>query len=218
MSYFFRANHRTSEVFKCRLDTCDYATVSRAELREHHKGHSDLVPDLHCPHCTFVTSNRHKLARHIGDHVLVQPFKCSYCSYSSKSQSLLSSHINKKHGTWAGGKEKSKSALLSKAKDPFKLGGKKKGRKVTKKQSPERQNDDIGQGPPPARKRKTVISKTICKPNFVCPVCPAGFVRRDSLRSHVKQHKNTALDGPGLSAAVNNYIGQKNDKTLIETY
>jgi len=202
-----RANHRTSEVFKCRLDTCDYATVSRAELREHHKRHSDLVPDLHCPHCTFVTGNRHKLARHIGDHVLVQPFKCTYCSYSSKSQSLLSSHINKKHGTWAGGKEKSKSALLSKAKDPFKLGGKKKGRKVTKKQSPERQNDDIGQGPPPARKRKTVISKTICKPNFVCPVCPAGFVRRDSLRSHVKQHKNTALDGPGLSAAVNNYIG-----------
>ena len=52
--------------------------------------------------------------------------------------------------------------------------------------------------------KTTAAAKTLCKPNFTCPVCNAGFVRRDSLRSHVKQHKASGVVIPPLS---DTYIG-----------
>ena len=53
-------------------------------------------------------------------------------------------------------------------------------------------------------KDKVTLVKTICKPNFNCPVCNAGFVRRDSLRSHIRQHKEHGVAIPPMD---NNYNG-----------
>lgn len=52
--------------------------------------------------------------------------------------------------------------------------------------------------------QKVSLVKTICKPNFNCPICNTGFVRRDSLRSHIKQHKAHGVVIPPMS---NGYVG-----------
>ena len=63
-------------------------------------------------------------------------------------------------------------------------------------------------------KEKVTLVKTICKPNFNCPVCNAGFVRRDSLRSHIKQHKDHGVDIPPMD---NDYIGSSSTTTRAVT-
>ena len=52
-------------------------------------------------------------------------------------------------------------------------------------------------------KDKVTLVKTICKPNFNCPVCNAGFVRRDSLRSHIRQHKDHGVAIPPMDSNYN---------------
>ena len=37
--------------------------------------------------------------------------------------------------------------------------------------------------------RKQLLSKTMCEPNFSCPLCEAAFVRIDSMQSHLRQHQ-----------------------------
>ena len=49
-------------------------------------------------------------------------------------------------------------------------------------------------------------AKALCKPNFCCPVCNDGFVRKDSLRSHIRQHKKSGVVVPHIA---DNYIGGK---------
>ena len=39
--------------------------------------------------------------------------------------------------------------------------------------------------------KKLVLKQSICKTNFKCLVCAAEFVRKDSLLSHLNQHKKT---------------------------
>ena len=52
-------------------------------------------------------------------------------------------------------------------------------------------------------KDKVTLVKTICKPNFNCPVCNTGFVRRDSLRSHIRQHKDHGVAIPTMDNIYN---------------
>ena len=193
-----RVNHRPNEVFKCRLETCDFVFTSRAELREHHKTHENMNQNdvLYCSLCSFTTTNRQKLGNHVKEHEIVRPFKCTYCAYSAKSQAILSSHINKRHGTQVNFKEK--SVVLNQKETKNSLGvAKHKGHLDTKSANDQQKSNQ----------KKVMLNKTICKPNFVCPVCPAGFVRRDSLRSHVKQHQNSGVNLPQLPSALENYIG-----------
>ena len=120
-----------------------------------------------------------------------RPYKCSYCAYASKSQAILSSHINKRHALEINSKEKSQ--LLKQSKDIMKTKGKSKDR--TKGEADGDQTE---------QKHKVLLNKAICKPNFSCPICPAGFVRRDSLKSHIKQHKKCGVAVPPLP---DTYIG-----------
>ena len=173
-----RVNHRPNEVFKCKSETCDFVTVSKAELKDHTKTHENisLTDLLTCNLCSFTTNNRQKLASHLKDHENTRPFKCVYCAYSAKTQAILSSHVNKRHAMEVNNKEK-----LSKAEST------KKSKDKTKDMT-----------------TKTPLKKTLIKSNFICPVCNAGFVRKDSLRSHIKQHKSCGVAIPPLT---DNYIG-----------
>ena len=83
---------------------------------------------------------------------------------------------------------KEKSQILKQSRDALKTKGKYK----------DRGEDETEAG------HKVLLNKAICKPNFSCPVCPAGFVRRDSLKSHIKQHKKCGVAVPPLP---DNYIG-----------
>jgi len=62
------------------------------------------------------------------------------------------------------------------------------------------------------KEAKVVLNKSICKPNFVCPVCPAGFVRRDSLRSHVKQHQKAGVPIPSM---IETYVGDASSRDNV---
>ena len=198
-----RVNHRPNEVFKCRHESCDFVSVSRADLREHHKSHGGAVslPEVFaCTFCSFTTTNRPKLALHMKEHDSVRPFKCSFCAYSAKSQAILSSHVNKRHGAMvsskSGGKPNTKDSktFLEKKSPKGKVRSEDNSQMVTKKE------------------RTVVLNKSICKPNFVCPVCPAGFVRRDSLRSHVKQHQREGVPIPSL---IETYVGADNSRDNV---
>jgi len=193
-----RVNHRPNEVFKCRLESCDFVSMSRSELREHHKTHENINLNdvLYCSLCSYTTTNRQKLGNHVKEHEAVRPFKCGYCAYSAKSQAILSSHINKRHGMQANIKEK--SVVLNQKETKNSLGiPKHKGHSEDKSANDHQES----------KQKKVLLNKTICKPNFICPVCPAGFVRRDSLRSHVKQHQNSGVNIPPLPSGLENYIG-----------
>ena len=185
-----RVNHRPNEVFKCRFESCDFVSVSRSELRDHHKAH-DTAEVLRCNYCSFTFSSRQRLDVHMAEHGTIgtgRPFKCSYCDYSAKSQAILSSHVNKRHGVIAASKSAKTLPHTKEARGMEKKGKLKDQEQLqsTKKES------------------KVVLNKSICKPNFVCPVCPAGFVRRDSLRSHVKQHQRAGVPIPSL---IETYVG-----------
>ena len=173
-----RVNHRPNEVFKCKSETCDFVTVSKAELKDHSKTHENisLTDLLTCNLCSFTTNSRQKLTSHLKDHENTRPFKCVYCAYSAKTQAILSSHVNKRHAMEVDSKER-----LSRAENT------KKTKDKTKDMT-----------------TKTPLKKTLIKSNFICPVCNAGFVRRDSLRSHIKQHKSCGVAIPPLA---DNYIG-----------
>lgn len=193
-----RVNHRPNEVFKCRLESCDFVSVSRSELREHHKTHENINLNdvLYCSLCSYTTTNRQKLGNHVREHEVVRPFKCGYCAYSAKSQAILSSHINKRHGMQVNIKEK--SVVLNQKETKNSLGlPKQKGHS----------EDGSANDQKDSKQKKVLLNKTICKPNFICPVCPAGFVRRDSLRSHVKQHQSSGVNIPPLPSGLENYIG-----------
>ena len=193
-----RVNHRPNEVFKCRLETCDYVTSSRGELREHHKNHDSTTaaPDLlSCTFCNFTTNIRQKLASHAKEHDVARPYKCSYCIYSAKSQAILSSHVNKRHA----------AQLASKGKDAGRAD-----KKSPKSKAKSEDTVEISK-----KERKTVLNKTNCKPNFSCPVCPAGFVRRDSLRSHVKQHQRAGVPLPALR---DTYVGEAARENVIKVF
>ena len=183
-----RVNHRSNEVFKCSLESCDFVTISKSELKEHNKEHGNLVVQelFSCTVCPFTTNTRHRLTTHIKLHENSKAYKCTYCAYTSKSQAILSSHINKRHAVEVNSKEKSQ--ILKQSKDASKSKGKHK----------ERGEDQTD------AKHKVLLNKAICKPNFSCPICPAGFVRRDSLKSHIKQHKKHGVAVPPLP---DNYIG-----------
>ena len=177
------------------MESCDYVTVSKSELKEHSKSHGNFVVQeiFSCSQCPFTATTRPKLTTHIKIHENARPYKCTYCAYASKSQAILSSHINKRHALEVNSKEKNQ--LAKQLKDPVKNKGKSKGR--TKSET---------EGEKPQQKTKVLLNKAICKPNFSCPICPAGFVRRDSLKSHIKQHKKCGLAVPPLP---DNYIGGK---------
>ena len=188
-----RVNHRSNEVFKCSTESCDYVTVSKSELKEHSKSHGNFIVQeiFSCSLCPFTATTRAKLTTHIKIHENSRPYKCTYCAYASKSQAILSSHINKRHALEVNTKEKNQ--LAKQLKDPLKNKGKAKDR--TKSET---------EGEKSQAKTKVLLNKAICKPNFSCPICPAGFVRRDSLKSHIKQHKKCGLAVPPLP---DNYIG-----------
>ena len=200
-----RVNHRPNEVFKCRLESCDFVSVSRAELRDHLKTHNNttLAGDslLSCTFCSFATTSRQKLTNHLKDHNTARPFRCTYCAYSAKSQAILSSHINKRHGALVAS---SKAKALSQGKMVKEAGRFEKKSPKGKVQGEESEMSK--------KDTKVVLNKSTCKPNFICPVCPAGFVRRDSLRSHVKQHQKAGVPIPSM---IETYVGDASSRDNV---
>ncbi|XP_068196612.1 zinc finger protein 64 [Antennarius striatus] len=175
--------HGTDDSFHCAH--CDFQCASRAALRQHTREHEPLQP-LQCSRCSYSCSSKGALKVHERIHSEERPFKCDFCSFASKQHSNLVIHRRKYHsdkpekGGGGGGRKGGRG------------GGKSGG----------------GDSPKPACSRYR--AKLEAARAFCCDMCDACFVREDSLRSHVKQHRDaqkvllqisTPTDGVGLSAA-----------------
>lgn len=187
-----RANHRVNEVFKCKSQNCMFVSCDKVELREHLRSHPEI---LHCTSCTFSTLKKSALLVHQQKHRASEHLQCEYCEYVCKSRKLLSNHKNRRHshnilvqavqpGVHAGVQHRIQPEDLRKP-----------GKKVHKKGEEE---------------VKAVLKKSLCRPNFKCAVCGCEFVRKDSLRSHLNQHKRAGVPIPPLNDLERHYIGGGN--------
>lgn len=71
--------------------------------------HTNLCPSMPrkdssdrfvCFSCTYHTSRKSDMIRHIRKHTGEKPYKCSYCEYTCTQNSNLKMHMNVKHCNW----------------------------------------------------------------------------------------------------------------------
>jgi len=178
-----RANHRVNEVFKCKSQTCMFVSCDKVEMREHYRTHPDI---LHCNSCNFTTLRRSSLLFHQTKHNLAL-IKCDYCAYTCKSRNTLANHKNRAH----------KSLLSATAvtapihtRQQQQTDGKKGKKNDTSLSNADNSCDGGGNN-----SKVQVLVKPMCKPNFKCVTCGAEFVRKDSLTSHINQHRLLLASG-----------------------
>jgi hypothetical protein len=162
-------------------DLCEFVSSSRKAFREHAKVHDTERP-VKCPTCSYQCSSKSALKNHIRVHSSDKPYTCDFCAYSSKQNGNVKLHVKRKHSDmlWFKrkmGTKKSKSALKAE-KQPISSG-----------------DEDIEE---PAHPRSKFRAR--CKQEYACTLCSASFVRQDSLRSHVRQHRE--MTNSSLSTAL----------------
>ncbi|XP_013198321.2 protein hunchback [Amyelois transitella] len=84
-------SHGKMKTFKCKQ--CNYVSVTKAKIWDHHKSHIKPEKMLCCRHCPFVTEYKHHLEYHMRNHLGSKPFHCPQCSYSCVNKSMLNSHL-----------------------------------------------------------------------------------------------------------------------------
>ncbi|XP_029638302.1 RE1-silencing transcription factor A-like [Octopus sinensis] len=168
----YRINHSTDDQIHC--DNCNYATSSRKSYREHIKTHDTDRP-IKCPSCPYQCSRKSALINHLRTHSEDRPFSCDYCAYTSKQNSNVKTHMAKKHS--------------DKLKQKRKTGSRKKSEPIEKVSANASTNSSPITNLEPSGGSQMRI-KPNCKKSFCCVQCNASFVRQDSLRSHMRQHRD----------------------------
>lgn len=114
-------------------------------------------------------------------HETVRPFQCDFCEYTSKQNGNVRSHMRSKHP----------ENLYSKSRRAL--------RRV-EKATPGREQEQIN-----------ITIRSSCRKAYKCETCSASFVRADSLRSHMRQHRdvqNSGLAAIQLSSTFSNTCSQ----------
>ena len=172
----YRINHSTEHVMRC--GQCEFQTSSQRTFREHFKKHESSVRPFMCPTCQYTCASRTTLKVHQRIHSDERPYKCNYCVYSSRQSGNIRTHMRRKHP------DRLRSSTL---------------KKIIKKEDPKPQ----GQVPGSLEAKGSEIRKgkgvgerirPVCKKPFQCMACDAAFVREDSLRSHMRQHRDVDRD------------------------
>uniref|UniRef100_A0A8C6WN47 Zinc finger protein 64 homolog (mouse) n=1 Tax=Neogobius melanostomus TaxID=47308 RepID=A0A8C6WN47_9GOBI len=140
---------------------CDFKCTNKTALRQHAREHQPAQA-VQCSKCSYSCSSKGALRVHERVHSDERPFRCDSCDFASKQRSNLVIHTKKFHGD----KPQDVDALKSKL-------GKSKNCEVSR--------------PVSSRYR----AKLDAAKAFSCDFCDASFVRQDSLRSHMKQHRES---------------------------
>ncbi|GFO43500.1 Zinc finger protein 64 [Plakobranchus ocellatus] len=168
-----RINHSKAHEQCC--EHCDFTSSSRKRLREHSKTH-DPSRVFRCQQCTHTCSSAKALRAHLCIHDTVKPYQCSFCPYSCKQSGNLKKHVQNLH--------------MDKLQ---KTSGRHKG----KKRQMHYRSAESRDGP----KSKVKVQSEKHVEHFKqhkCTQCGCGFVRIDSLRSHMNQHKHAKEQEVGL--------------------
>lgn len=163
-----KINHSRENEKKC--PHCSFASSSLKRLREHIKTH-DAARIVKCTVCQYTCNNATALRSHMMVHNSDKPFTCSVCHYSCKQSGNLKKHMQNVHGHGDNrikifmdpSASKKAFAPISSAK-PIKI----------------MESKAAGQ----RRKRSAN-----CRKMYMCNKCDCGFVRQDSLRCHLKHHR-----------------------------
>ncbi|RUS88331.1 hypothetical protein EGW08_003902, partial [Elysia chlorotica] len=156
-----RINHSKEDEVSC--DQCDFSTSSRKRLKEHMMTH-DPSRLFKCQQCPLTFPSARALRAHLCTHDSVKPYQCSYCPFACKRSGNLKKHVQCQHLDKlqrASGKQKAK-------------------KRATDVKAPPGNHSQI--------KAKTGRRVEYDK-QHKCPQCGCGFVRLDSLNSHMNQHK-----------------------------
>lgn len=173
MKSHIRINHAVDPLMKC--EQCDFSTSSKKGYKEHLKTHNPDTP-ARCVTCNYLCSGKTALKNHMRVHSDDRPFHCEFCSYTSKQNGNVKTHTRKRH--------------------PEKIRSKK-----TKHQTSRRSSDAQHTGSALSEEVNHSRSRrrTLCRQGFQCDQCNASFVREDSLRSHIRQHKEISLESTALA-------------------
>ena len=169
-----RVNHSSNLEVTC--NSCDFKSSSKRALREHLKAH-DIFYDTKCDKCGYQCASRSALRNHMLQHN--DSFvSCNYCDYKTKQRGNVIAHMKRKHPSTHFTRRK-------------------RGRRPRQLNKFEEENLDNacikeshGNG---------VKFKARCKKTFKCTLCDSSFVREDSLKCHMKQHRD--LSRASLSTA-----------------
>ncbi|CAB4064165.1 unnamed protein product [Lepeophtheirus salmonis] len=155
--------------FKTNSDLKRHVLTIKSNLESHISSNHRKAGGYQCKLCNFQTDRLTFLKEHKKSHSSTL-LKCALCDFTSTTQMALSAHVRKKHGpkhlhhcSYCDFTCRWEGALSAHV-------NKKHGRS--------------------AGDSKTTLTKSLCNPNFRCHLCNAGFVREDSLSSHLRQHKS----------------------------
>ncbi|KAL1506186.1 hypothetical protein ABEB36_005593 [Hypothenemus hampei] len=96
-----------TKVFKC--SSCSYRSLKKNNFERHLATHKNLTQnvrnmsvsklDLHCYHCSYETTDRGSLIKHVRLHRsrMELPFFCKECQYKCNEKKTLDAHIVKHH-------------------------------------------------------------------------------------------------------------------------
>ncbi|XP_064641663.1 uncharacterized protein LOC135496329 isoform X2 [Lineus longissimus] len=177
--------HTGEKPFSC--DMCDYKCAVKGNLQIHVKINHSGDNQYKCEEqgCDFAISSQKLLREHQKIHLGDQhSFQCGECQYLCSTKSSLRNHMvthseerpfkcgycthsSKQRGNM-------KNHLMRKHPEQLPLRKRKKEKADTLKKSPHK-------------------TRPLCKTSFDCSVCGDGFVREDSYKSHMKQHKELAI-------------------------
>ena len=193
--------HTGEMPYKC--DYCDHRVKIKSNLKRHIRVNHRPNEVFNCKTCNFVSVSKNELKEHSKTHEtfpVSEMFPCNLCSFSSNNKQKTIQHI-KNHE--CSRPFKCNYCAYS-AKNQTILSSHLNKRHATESKQPKQETRKSKEKKKSSAEK---VTKTMCKPNFLCPVCSAGFVRRDSLRSHVKQHQAAGVVVPPLPV---NYIGSNN--------
>ncbi|XP_078688842.1 uncharacterized protein LOC144920504 [Branchiostoma floridae x Branchiostoma belcheri] len=173
--------HTGDKPYKC--DLCDYRCAMKGNLKVHVRNNHGPCT-LSCPQCPQTFQNKAQLRVHLKTHQEVRTeassvqvsekttskdhqrerlFKCQYCSFESRHPANVRNHTKKHHGD---------STRHSQNKGQGKNNTESNSIKQVK-----------------TRQGSANLLRWGSKKPFSCSICKESFVREDSLRSHMNQHK-----------------------------
>lgn len=167
-----RVNHSSKYEVTCQ--TCEFKSSSKKALREHMKLH-EINDELTCNVCSYQCASKSALKNHMLRHNKSEDslVKCSYCDYKTRQSGNVVAHIKRKH--------------------PSRLHHRKKVGRLHRKQN---------KGHEPYVEVSGNQMKARCKKTFKCTLCDNSFVREDSLKCHMKQHRDLSKSSLSTAYAV----------------
>lgn len=174
-----KVNHSSKHEVECQ--TCDFKSSSKKALREHLKLH-EIKDELTCKECSYQCASKSALKNHMLKHKEDCLVKCNYCDYKTRQAGNVVSHMKRKHP----------SRILQR---------KRVGRIYRKNNKGHTPYSDEFDGEGSEMETNSKV-KAKCKKTFKCNICDNSFVREDSLKCHLKQHRDLSRSSLSTAYAV----------------